>query len=66
MSEKFCFGNTELIIAYGDGVYHVLHLQDDEYEVVCTGNYEECLEYCERERVVAQNKEFAILSQPTE
>ena len=55
MSEKFCFGNTELIIAFGDGVYHVLDSQE-EYDVVCTGNYEECVEYCEREKIVAKKK----------
>lgn len=53
MSEKFCFGDTELIIAFGDGVYHVLDSQE-EYDVVCTGNYEECVEYCEREKIVAE------------
>lgn len=56
MSEKFCFGETELIIAYGDGVYHVLSQQNNEYEVEYTGNYEECLEFCERERIVTEEK----------
>ena len=56
MSEKFCFGETEFIIAYGDGIYHVLDSQP-EHEVVYTGNYEECLEFCEREKIVAEEME---------
>ena len=53
MSEKFCFGNIELIIAHGDGIYHVLDSQT-EYNVIHTGTYEECLEFCEREKIISE------------
>lgn len=48
--EKFLIGADELIIAFGDGIYHVLE-SSNNHETVFTGLYEECLEYCERREI---------------
>lgn len=62
MIEKFRVGETELIIAYGDGVYHVLNSnENEEYDIVFTGHYDECVEYCEKQEILYNESSAPIL-----
>ena len=58
MNEKFQIGDKELMIVFGDGIYHVLEAKE-EYDVVFTCNYEECLEYCEKTKIIAEQNSIA-------
>jgi hypothetical protein len=38
-------GWNELLVVFRNGIHHVLE-EDEGYEAVFTGHYEECVKYC--------------------
>lgn len=38
-------GCNELLVVFRNGIHHVLE-EDEGYEAVFTGHYEECVKYC--------------------
>lgn len=52
-TENLWLGDNELFIRFRHGTYVVLEKYED-YEVVFTGKYEDCVKYCERRWIAYQ------------
>lgn len=51
MYKNYWLGSNELVIVFRNGTHHVIEVFEN-WETVFTGNYEQCIEYCDN-RVIS-------------
>lgn len=45
--QNYYVGGNQMVIVYREGTHHVLEEYED-YEIVFTGTFAQCLEYCDQ------------------